>query len=199
MKAQGSENSKSSKIALFTTVFLLAASAQVFAQNSSNLSSLQKHINKQVTVDTQDGSITGQLLRVEESRIVVYEAGTPKPIARESLSRPATTGIGRPAAEAPAVVERRLLERPAHHLGRGHWPREEADRLRPGRRHPLDVRLPQVLDPLHPRRHFSRCGGIARRPRGTPRRQSPRPRPRVAPGGVDGPRRPHACASLRAS
>src|SRR5437667_5520134 len=87
MKAQGSENSKSSKIALFTTVFLLAASAQVFAQNSSNLSSLQKHINKQVTVDTQDGSITGQLLRVEESRIVVYEAGTPKPIARESVKK----------------------------------------------------------------------------------------------------------------
>jgi len=61
--------------------------AQLPAQSSSDFSSLLKHINKQVTVETQDGQVTGQLLRVEENRLVVYEAGTPKPIARESVRK----------------------------------------------------------------------------------------------------------------
>jgi hypothetical protein len=80
-----SENSKLSAIALLGALFILAASAQVFAQNSSDFSNLRKHIDKQVTVVTQDGQITGQLLRVEESRLVVYEAGKPKSIPRESV------------------------------------------------------------------------------------------------------------------
>src|SRR3954470_16552682 len=87
MKLQASETFKLSKGALFTMLFIVAASAQVFAQNSRDFSNLQKHINKQVTVDTQDGQTTGQLVRVEESRLVVYEAGTPKPIPRESVKR----------------------------------------------------------------------------------------------------------------
>src|SRR3954468_20659226 len=87
MKLQASETFKLSKGALFTMLFIVAASAQVFAQNSRDFSNLQKHINKQVTVDTQDGQTTGQLLRVEESRLVVYEAGRPKPIPRESVKR----------------------------------------------------------------------------------------------------------------
>jgi hypothetical protein len=87
MKAQGTENSKTSIIALFTMVFMWAASAQLFAQHYHAFSGLQKHINKLATVDTQDGHVTGHLLRVEESRLVVYEAGMPKPIARESVKK----------------------------------------------------------------------------------------------------------------
>ena len=82
-----SENSKLSVIALLGALFILAASAQVFAQNSSDFSNLRKHINKQVTVDTQDGPVTGQLLRVEESRLVVYQVSGPKAIARQSVTR----------------------------------------------------------------------------------------------------------------
>jgi hypothetical protein len=78
---------KTSKIALLTAFFLLAAAMQVSAQSSSDFSGLQRHINKQVTVETQNGQVTGQLLRVEESRLIVYENGTPKPIARESVKR----------------------------------------------------------------------------------------------------------------
>src|SRR5256714_7150257 len=87
MKPQASETFKLSKIALFTMLFIVAPSAQVFAQSSRDFSNLQKHINKQVTVDTQDGQSTGQLLRAEESRLVVYEAGKPKPIPRELVKR----------------------------------------------------------------------------------------------------------------
>jgi hypothetical protein len=71
-------------VVLSTLVFLLAATCAV-AQSSGDLSNIRKHINKEVTVDTQDGPVTGQLLRVEDSRIVVYEAGHPKPIAFESV------------------------------------------------------------------------------------------------------------------
>jgi hypothetical protein len=76
-----------SKIALLTAIFALAAGAQVFAQSSSDFSGLQRHVNKQVTVETQDGQVTGRLLRVEESRLVVYENAAPKAIARESVKR----------------------------------------------------------------------------------------------------------------
>ena len=78
---------KLSKMPSFTLGFMLAVSSIVFGQNPSNFSGLQKHINKQVTVETQDGTVTGQLLRVEETRLVFYEAGTPKPIARESVRK----------------------------------------------------------------------------------------------------------------
>jgi len=85
MKTGRSESSRSVKVVLCATFFMLAASAQGLGQSSSDFSSLQRHINKQVTVETQDGQVTGLLLRVEESRLVVYEAGSPKPIARESV------------------------------------------------------------------------------------------------------------------
>jgi hypothetical protein len=74
-------------VVLFVPLYVLIAAAHLLAQSSADFSSLQKHINKQVTVETQDGQITGQLLRVEEGRLVVYEAGTPKPIARESVRK----------------------------------------------------------------------------------------------------------------
>ncbi len=67
--------------------FIWSGATRVVAQTSSDFSNLQKHINKEVTVDTQEGPVKGQLLRVEESRIVVYEAGKPKPISRESVKR----------------------------------------------------------------------------------------------------------------
>jgi hypothetical protein len=71
--------------AICTLAFVWSAATRVVAQTSSDFSNLQKHINKEVTVDTQDGPVRGQLLRVEENRIVVYEAGKPKPISRESV------------------------------------------------------------------------------------------------------------------
>jgi len=45
------------------------------------------YINKDVTVETSDRQTTGQLLRVEENRLVVYESGSPKPIARSSVRK----------------------------------------------------------------------------------------------------------------
>ena len=85
MNSQISTKPCTAVIVLSTLVFLLAAAACGVAQSSGDLSNIRKHINKQVTVDTQDGPVTGQLLRVEDSRIVVYEAGRPKPIAFESV------------------------------------------------------------------------------------------------------------------
>jgi hypothetical protein len=85
MNSQISIKARAAGIVLTTLVFLLAAATCGFAQTSGDLSNLRKHINQQVTVDTQDGPVTGQLLRVEDSRIVVYEAGRPKPIAFESV------------------------------------------------------------------------------------------------------------------
>jgi len=38
-------------------------------------------------VETEEGQITGNLLRVDQSRISVYEGGTPKTIARESVKK----------------------------------------------------------------------------------------------------------------
>jgi hypothetical protein len=87
MKPQRSEAFQSSRNALFATIFIVATSAQMFAQNSHDFSNLQKHINKEVTVEAQDGQTTGQLLRVEESRLVIYEAGRPKAIPRESVKK----------------------------------------------------------------------------------------------------------------
>ena len=86
MKVYGSKNHKS-WMTVVTAAFLLATSSQALAQQASGFDSLQKHINKQVTVETQDGQVTGQLLRVEDTRLVVYEAGSPKPIARESVKK----------------------------------------------------------------------------------------------------------------
>jgi hypothetical protein len=74
-------------IALTMLAFLLAAALCCAAQDPSQFSNLQKHINGHVTVDTNEGAITGQLLRADENRIVNYEGATPKPIARESVKR----------------------------------------------------------------------------------------------------------------
>jgi hypothetical protein len=87
MHKVGAVNSRSVVSVLFTTILGLTAAANLTAQDSSGFAALQEHINKQVTVQTADRQITGQLLRVEESRLVVYEAGSPKPIARETVRK----------------------------------------------------------------------------------------------------------------
>jgi hypothetical protein len=85
MKTGPAGTSRSVKTVLFTMVLVFTASLHSRAQSSSDFAGLQEHINKQVTVETLDGQVTGQLLRVEESRLVVYESGSPRPIARESV------------------------------------------------------------------------------------------------------------------
>jgi hypothetical protein len=87
MNLRRSEKSKVLMMALSGAMFILSASTHMFGQTSADFLSLQKHINKQVTVETQDGKVTGQLLRVEESRLVVYEAGKPRPIPQESVKK----------------------------------------------------------------------------------------------------------------
>ena len=87
MNLRRSEKSKVLVIALSGALFIFAASAPLLGQASADFLRLQKHINKQVTVETQDGQVTGQLLRVEESRVVVYDAGRPKPIPRDSVKK----------------------------------------------------------------------------------------------------------------
>jgi hypothetical protein len=85
MNSQISVKACAAPIVRFTLLFLLAVATCAVAQSSGDLSNIRKHINQQVTVDTQDGPVTGQLLRVEDSRIVVYESGRPKPIAFKSV------------------------------------------------------------------------------------------------------------------
>jgi hypothetical protein len=86
MKTEITISRRSMTAVLFSAFLALTAWVQLSAQ-SSDFPSLQKHINKQVTVDTSSGQVRGQLLRVEENRLVVYEAGSPKPIARELVMR----------------------------------------------------------------------------------------------------------------
>src|SRR5436305_262173 len=80
-------NSSPTGRALSMLAFLLAATLCCAAQNPSQFSNLQKHINGHVTVDTNEGPVTGQLVRADENRIVIYEGATPKPIVRESVKR----------------------------------------------------------------------------------------------------------------
>jgi hypothetical protein len=87
MKSLIAVNSSPPSTALAALAFLLAATLCCAGQNPSQFSNLQKHINGHVTVDTNEGPVTGQLLRADENRIVVYEGATPKPIARESVKR----------------------------------------------------------------------------------------------------------------
>jgi hypothetical protein len=75
------------RFALVSLAFLLVAAECGLAQNLTDFPGLQKHVNKDVTVETQDGPVSGKLLRVEENRLVVYDAGAPKAIARESVRR----------------------------------------------------------------------------------------------------------------
>jgi hypothetical protein len=86
MKTGRSGNCRLLTVALLTALSMLTT-APLVAQSSSDFSTLQKHVNKQVTVETQDGQVAGQLLRAEERRLVVYEAGSPKSIARESVRK----------------------------------------------------------------------------------------------------------------
>ena len=75
------------RITLVSLAFLLVAAECGVAQNLSDFSGLQKHVNKDVTVETQDGQVPGKLLRVEENRLIVFCAGAPKAIPRESVKR----------------------------------------------------------------------------------------------------------------
>lgn len=70
----------------FLWVIALIVSSPALGQ-SSDFAALQKHVNKQVTVETQDGPVTGKLLRVEENRLVVYQASGPQFIARDSVRK----------------------------------------------------------------------------------------------------------------
>ena len=85
MKAHGSKNRKLTVMPVVTAVLVLGIAS--CAQEATGFASLQKHINKQVTVETQDGTVSGQLLRVEENRLVVYQAGGPQSIPRESVKK----------------------------------------------------------------------------------------------------------------
>jgi hypothetical protein len=67
-------------------VVILAAVASAAAEGLSDFSSLERHVGKEVSVQTSEGQrVTGKLLRAEPSRIVVIQAGTAIPILRESV------------------------------------------------------------------------------------------------------------------
>jgi hypothetical protein len=71
---------------LAVMVVVLTAVVCARGQNSSDFSSLEKHVGKEVSVQTSEGQrVTGKLMRAEPSRIVVNQAGTPIPILRESV------------------------------------------------------------------------------------------------------------------
>lgn len=65
MKAHYLENFKL-RARVTAMVFLMTVSSS-WAQDANGFAGLQKHINKQVTVETQSGKVSGQLLRVEET------------------------------------------------------------------------------------------------------------------------------------
>jgi len=85
MKTNRSENFKLT--AVVAAIVVLVTVSPSWGQDGNDFASLQKHINKQVTVETQDGPISGQLLRVEENRLVVYQAAGPQAIPRESVKK----------------------------------------------------------------------------------------------------------------
>jgi len=76
-----------SKSGLVFLVFALAAPGCALAQRAGAFMSLEQHINKKITVETEEGRITGNLLRVDQDRIVVYEGGTSKTIVRQSVKK----------------------------------------------------------------------------------------------------------------
>jgi hypothetical protein len=69
------------------SVLFVALSLQSLGQGPSGFSNLSRHLNHAVTVETPDGKVTGQLLRVEEGRLVVYRDGSPQPIAQDKVMR----------------------------------------------------------------------------------------------------------------
>jgi len=85
MKAQRFGNQPLWLISLAAAAFVPTVSS--WAQDSSSFAALQKHVNKEVTVETQNGKVSGQLLRVEENRLVVYQVGGPQAIPRESVRK----------------------------------------------------------------------------------------------------------------
>jgi hypothetical protein len=69
-------------------ILLLIASAAAAAEAPGDWQSLQKHVHKQVTVQTKSGDqITGQLVRVEDGRLFVQQNGSPSPIDREVVTQ----------------------------------------------------------------------------------------------------------------
>jgi hypothetical protein len=70
------------------SIILLAATACAYAKDVTEWAGLEQHLNQTVTVETaQAEKFTGSLIRVEPTRLVVYEAATPKTIPRESVTR----------------------------------------------------------------------------------------------------------------
>src|ERR1700757_2807025 len=80
-------NSPSVIRVLFTTVLMLTASANSTAQNSAGFAALRSTSTSRAPRRRPARQITGQLLRVEENRLVVYESGSPKPIASETVKK----------------------------------------------------------------------------------------------------------------
>jgi hypothetical protein len=68
-------------------MLLAVGTTDALAQKAAAFSDLEKHVHRQVTVDTEEGQVRGELLRVEERRLVVYDSGTPKTISRESIKK----------------------------------------------------------------------------------------------------------------
>jgi hypothetical protein len=68
-------------------MLLFVVTTDAVAQRAAAFSDLEKHVHRQVTVDTEVGQVRGELLRVEERRLVVYDSGTPKTISRESIKK----------------------------------------------------------------------------------------------------------------
>ena len=67
-------------------MLLVSAALSAYAQNSSEFSKLERHINREVTVETIQGQrITGNLARVEQSRLVIYEAGALKTVPGDAV------------------------------------------------------------------------------------------------------------------
>ena len=74
--------------ALLWMMIVFASCSTLWSQEGSDaFSNLGKYINQEVTVETPEGKLSGQLLRVEESRLVVYRNGSPNPIAQESIRK----------------------------------------------------------------------------------------------------------------
>lgn len=73
-----------SNLAVMVVIFATVGCAS--AENLSDFSRLEKHVGKEVSVKTFEGQlVAGKLMRAEQSRIVVNQAGTPIPILRESV------------------------------------------------------------------------------------------------------------------
>jgi len=69
-------------------VAILAAAACAGAENLNDFSRLEKHVGDEVSAETSDGQqVAGKLMRAEPSRIVIYQAGAPISLQRESVKK----------------------------------------------------------------------------------------------------------------